>query len=317
MGVPLADATVSIGALHKTVRTRGDGSFRFDTVPKGKFDIRARKLGYAPQVVQVKIEQEGGRMDDFELVPAPRALPAVLTTVERLGLSGVVADTSFQVLPGAEVKVLGDGMSIMTDSGGAFYMPVKPGKYMVSVTKPTFRDRVFSVTIPSDSGRRVTISMQPGNEPTKLVAWNLVDLAGRMAWTKPGDGALYTHEQMDKMGIVWAYDAVVGGAIQSGRIGELPDPNCYALVDGGPDMAKIGNLSAEELESVEVYAVAGRQTIGLGSAARPTSDGSVKIGPMGVASAKIAPPPSDFLIMERLARANSNKNCPLVYVWSR
>jgi hypothetical protein len=318
MGTPLADATVTIGKLHLLVHTRVDGSFRFDSVPAGKFEVRARKLGYAPQILEVKIEKDGGRMDDFALVPAPRALPAVVSAVARLGLSGVVADTSFTQLPGAEVKVLGQDMTAVTDSMGAFYIPlVRTGTYMVSVSKLEFKERIFSVSMPSDSGRRVTISLQPGGPPTKLTAWNTADLAGRLAWSKPSEMSLYTRERLDKLGIVWAYDAVVGGAIQAGRIGDLPDPNCYALVDGGPGMVKIGNLSTEELESIEVYGGGGRQTIGLGGAARPASNGLVKIGKMGVASTGIAPPPSDFLIMERLARANFGKGCPLVYVWSR
>jgi hypothetical protein len=316
-GMPLPDANVSIGKLHKVVHTQIDGSFRLDSVPKGKFEVRARKLGYAPQVVEVKIESDGGRMDDFELVPAARALPAVVTAVARLGLWGVVADTAFNVLQGADVTVLGQGMSITTDSLGAFYVPVKEGKYMVSVSKVDFKERVFSVSIPSDSGRRVTISLQPGGPAAKERAWNTIDLAGRMAWTKPGQSALYTREQMDKLGIEWASDAIIGGLVRAGRGGERPDPACYALVDGGPGMTKIGELSAEELESIEVYPDAGRQTIGLGTAPRPASNGSFKVGRQGVASTAIAPPRSDFLIMERLARLNFNKRCPLVYVWTR
>jgi hypothetical protein len=316
-GMPLSDATVSIGKLQKIVRTQADGSFRLDSLPKGKFEIRARKLGYAPKVVEVKVGDQGGRVDDFELVPAARALPAVVTAIARLGLWGVVADTAFAILPGALVTVLGADMSTTTDSLGAFYMPVKEGKYMVSVTKPEFRERVFSVSIPSDSGRRVSISMMPGGPAAKERSWNTADLAGRMAWTKPGEGALYTHEQIDKMEIQWAYDAIVGGLIRGGAHGERPDPSCYALIDGGPGTVKIGDLSTEELESIEVYPGAGRQTIGLGTAVRPTSNGQIQVGRRGVASAAIAPPRSDFLIMERLARLNFNKNCPLVYVWTR
>ena len=121
-----------------------------------------------------------GGIGDFELLPLARALPAIVSSAARGGLSGVVGDTAFQSLPGAEVRVMGEDMVTETDSGGAFFLPVRQGRYMVTITKPGFADRVVGVTIPSDSGRRITAFLQPSsaNKPVKEV-WNLADLQVR------------------------------------------------------------------------------------------------------------------------------------------
>src|SRR5207249_9922151 len=84
-GIPVEGADVTIPSLQRRVVSRSDGSFVFDSVPKGKYDIRARKLGYGPQVKEIKIDTTGGRLDNFELVPIDHLLPAVVARVGRLG----------------------------------------------------------------------------------------------------------------------------------------------------------------------------------------------------------------------------------------
>src|SRR5207247_2057550 len=101
MDLQLEGVEITIPALKKRVLTKPDGSFILTDLPKGKYEIRARKIGYGPQVREVKINNDSSSMKPFELVPIPRALPAVVTSSARLGLSGVVADTAFAGLPGA------------------------------------------------------------------------------------------------------------------------------------------------------------------------------------------------------------------------
>jgi len=303
---------VSIPKLQRRTYSRADGSFRFDSLKKGTYEVRARKFGYGPQVIEVKVDSLGG-LGDFELVPIPRALPAVVTSAARLGLSGVVADTAFENLPGAFVKVLGHGMSTETDSMGSFYLPVGQGSYMVSITKPDFADRVVSVRIPSDSGRRITVSLQPSSgEPTVREAWNLADLGYRTAWFQTaGKFAFYTHEEMEKLGIEWIDDAVRGGAGRAGFFREV-DAKCSAIVNGGPKIAMLSELTVDEIESVEIYAAGGRN-LGIASR-RPPSSGRIVSGRSGVANSR---PATSLTNVERAGAANRGKSCPIVYVWTR
>src|SRR5207247_2273219 len=114
-----------------------------------------------------------------------------------------------------------------------------------------FRPRVVGIQIPSDSGKRVAISLQPGTL-SKLERNNMFDLQDRMNRVTQKFVTLYTHERMEKTGIEWASEAVTGGWALSGKK-ELPDPDCYATVNGGPAIAKIASFTTDEVESVEVY----------------------------------------------------------------
>jgi len=158
--IPVDGAEISIPELQRRGLTQPDGSFRFENVPPGQYSVRARKLGYAPQIRPIVVDKDGG-VGMFTLLPLQRALPPVIVSVARGGLSGVVGDTAFNPIAGAEVRVLGHGQSTRTDSLGGFYLPVKPGDYIVTVKQPGFDYKMVSVVVPNDSGRRITVFLPP------------------------------------------------------------------------------------------------------------------------------------------------------------
>jgi hypothetical protein len=338
-GIIVPDAEVLIGELKKRMLSRADGTFSFSSMPKGTFEIRARKIGYAPQVKTIKISGDGGSMEPFELVPMARALPAVVTAVGRLGLSGVVADTSFAGLPGVQVRVVGSGLETLTDSDGTFYMPAHRGMHFVTVHKDGFRDRMVSVVIPDDSGRRITVSLVPGQTPVREQA-NILELQHRIARVTEPMVNLFSRERLKSMGVEWAYEAAVSGWIQGGKTG-LPDFACYAMINGGPNIARLNSISIDEIESIEVYsggdpfgdqkaragqsrgsgtapAVVGLRapTAGARGKAAPSQRGGgvVAMGPQGVADSR---PAMDINNAESINVANQGMNCPSVYVWTR
>ena len=253
-GIPVPEAQIAIPKLKRIVFSGPDGSFRFDTVPAGTFDVRARKIGYGPQVQQVKIGKDGARLDNFELVPITRLLPAVVAVVERLGLSGIVADTAFMGLPGANVKVLGAGMDATTDSLGAFYVPiVRPGNYLASINKDGYDERLVGFTIPADSGRRITVSLGPPREHSHKQAWAVAGLKAAVAFSQPGSHFMYGHDYLVRKGFVWAEDAIVDVAHNFG-ISDPPEDNCFAMLNGDPDVfVRIRDITIDEVESIQIF----------------------------------------------------------------
>jgi len=339
-GMVVPEAEIIIGLLKRRVIGKADGTFIFTDMPKGTFEVRARKIGYGPQVKTIKISGDGGSMEPFELVPIARALPAVVTAAGRLGLSGVVADTSFAGLPGVDVHIAGSGLKALTDSNGAFYLPARAGSYFVGLHKDGYRDRVLSVVIPEDSGRKVTVSLVPGEMSVREQA-NLLELQHRVARVTEPFVNLYSRDRIKAMGIEFAYDVAVSGWVQGGNQG-LPDFTCFALVNGGPRIARLNELSIDEIESIEVYAgggfeaqkakagqsrgsgtskaVADARSGGpaVGARAKETPSvramGVVASGPQGVADSR---PAMDLGNAEDISKANQGKVCPSVYVWTR
>lgn len=303
-GNRIPGAEIIIPGYARKLYSNAEGIFRFEDVPRGKHKMRARKIGYAPQIREFKLGDEGG-VAEFELVPMPRALPAIVSSADRLGISGVVGDTAFQAVPEASVRLLGNGKEASTDSLSGFYLPAEPGKYMVRITKRGFIDKLVSVTVPTDSGRRITAWLQPRTLPIPVrEAHNIDDLQTRIAWTKPSDHLYYTHEDLVKFGSEWVYDAVAS-AWSRFPMREQYSRDCMVVVNGGPSIANLAYLTVDEVESVEIY--------GNGSPGRGTPE-TVGLGYRGelVHTSPVARSNRD-----RAAFENRTRTCPTVYVWLR
>src|SRR5690242_16529370 len=160
LATPLDSAEVFIASLKLHATAEPNGTFRFDGIKPGSYEISARRLGFFPQVQEVVVGDSGG-VATFSLVRRLQPLPTVVTSAPRGGLSGVIGDSSYNILQGAEVTMLATDHRAITDSTGSFFMAAKPGRYMVRVQHQGYASRLIGVTIPQDSGRRILIGLAP------------------------------------------------------------------------------------------------------------------------------------------------------------
>lgn len=312
-GIAVPGAEVSVPDLHKRAVSDSAGKFRIDDVRSGKHDIRARKIGYAPQLQSVVVNAEGGTVT-FELMPHVTSLPATISSAARGGLGGTVGDTAYRAIVGAEVRLLGRNENAKTDSLGRFFFPVGAGRYVVSIQRRGYFDKLVSVIIPADSGRHMTVLMPPHDAWIRQ-AWNAADLNRRLALNmEKNQAAIFLRADLEKYGWDWATDAVDRGLGMAGASTGLP-AGCYATLDGGPGGVEIGRLTTDEIEVLEVYPNASRaQRV----TPRPGKINNIG-GTRGVADSRDA---------VRLPMGNRNEAaffnqsfvkppCPIVYVWLR
>jgi hypothetical protein len=252
-GNPIEGAEVIIPGLVRRIFTAGDGTFRLDSIGKGNHLMRARKIGYAPQFREVAVDTAGGVIA-FALVPITTALPAMVSTASRRGLSGFVGDLALQPVGGATVRVLGVGLHTKTGPDGSFFLPAQPGRYMVSIQKDSFATKLVGVSIPEDSGRHVNAWLQPFHgKLTKAEYWNVEDLRERAAWILPHDRVFFSREDLARLEYEWVYDAVVSTSARFNAQAGM-SRSCPVVVNGGPAMAPIGIFTIDDVESVEVMA---------------------------------------------------------------
>jgi hypothetical protein len=269
--------------------------------------MRARKLGYAPQERAFLVDTAGGSAA-FSLMPLARALPPIVSSAARGGLSGVVGDTAFNPIKGAKVRVLSAGIETRTDSLGAFYIPVKPGSYMVAITRDSFASRLVSVAIPRDSGRRITAWLQPRTgAQSQQESWNIANLSERRAWIKQDmTNNFFTREDLIRLKIEWIYDAVQMTAARNGAK-EAYSRNCTVAVNGGASATDLSTLTIDDVESVEVYpSFSSTSNPTVAAAAPKAKHAKVKGGTFGT-----------FTTNPGVIIDNSGLNCPGVYVWLR
>jgi hypothetical protein len=294
---PVPDVEVRIGSLDRTTRTGRGGSFRFDSVPNGRHVLRARRVGYEAQARTVRMRDDGGVVG-FVLAAIPQGLPTVVTSVSRGGLGGIITDEKLQSLPGVEVRMFGTYARTVTDSAGEFFMDVRPGSYMVRLTMPGRVSRLMSVTIPTDSGRRIAIALQPGKRSSNREEIEMQNLAQRLAW-RTSPSAFYARERLEGLGDKRLID--IARWVNPGPLSEDTELVCMAVVNGGPDVVPLWYFDADELESVEIYP-RGSLTYATGQPRRAASPlNQPRERPVSLAG----------------ERGGANRDCPAVYVWLR
>lgn len=313
-GVPIDSVEVSIASLQRRAFTKIDGSFLFADIKPGKYQVRARKIGYAAQTREFVVADSGGT-GAFALLPLPYVLRPVVTTADRGGLSGVVGDTAFNALVGADVRLLGKAASTKTDSLGRFYIPVQAGSYLVRVTQPGFVDRLVSVIVPKDSGQRIRVTLAPPTRPLTIREFhNFDDLNSRLNWRSRAHTRVYTRAELLQMKIDWIYDAVMIGyhEIHSGPPGSL-DKDCVAIVNGGPAYTEIGKLTVDDVETVEIYGGSTTGSMPVSNGRRPPK----AVPGQPIARAQLTFNPVPLSNTDQASWANFTKTCTTVYVWLR
>jgi hypothetical protein len=278
---PLDSAEVLIESIKRSTFTRADGSFRFEDVKPGRYQVRVRKFGYYPNARTVTVGDQGGATAFWLQPRGPLTLPTVIASANRGGLSGIIGDTSFNVIAGASIEGVAVNTRTSSDSTGRFYLDLKPGKHIVRVSLPGYGSKMISVTIPRDSGREVSVWLAPGRGYVREnVAF--LELEMRLNRRNPVWSTIFTREDIISSGKQTLHELAVAGA------GRAVDQNaCQAVIDGGPLTLPVWALDASEIDMVEVYTP------------RP---------PRQVPTSIMRPPPR---------RAPAFSGCPQVYAWLR
>ena len=199
---PLAGAEILFGG--RSVVTGDQGSFRVDGVPVGEYQLTVRMIGYRPFRGRLTV----GTVNPDHVItlrPDPAlSLPPIIVEGLRIGLYGLVGDSSFRPAAGARVRLIGPGGGeTRTDSAGRFAFPSSGGgEYLVRVSLRAHQERRFSVTLEPERGREVTIRL-PKADPEYREArgrelWALEDLARRLRRKPPGN--IMTREELGRYG---------------------------------------------------------------------------------------------------------------------
>jgi len=287
--VPIDSAEIRIASMQRRTFSDANGVFRLDGVKPGSYEVRARRLGFAPQVRRVTVGNDRGGSATFALVPVGYVLPPVVTSSPRGGLSGVVGDTAFNVIRGAEVYVVGDGKRTVTDSAGSFFLDVKPGSYMVQVTSRGFGRKLLSVTVPADSGRHLTVWLARSKGAPNHRQAEAIDALRRRFLLRRATARFYSREDLNRYDLQWLSQLVVMAS------GMPVADDCEVMIDG-LWRRPVYSLTVDEVESVEVYPPGSLGSLGQSMLrTRPPRS----IDPRGTQPRPAAP------------------RCPAVFVWTR
>ncbi len=163
---PIAGVTVTIvnSATGKeyTVKTDKDGAYEKKGLPAGRYMIGVSKPGYGERVGKPKVVAAGGEIFD-RIKMRKKGFVAVDAVQEDIvggaTIKGEVIDFSPEQRPIAGVTVTivnaatGKEHTVKTDKDGAYEKKGLPaGRYMISVSKPGYGDRVGRPRVVADGG---------------------------------------------------------------------------------------------------------------------------------------------------------------------
>src|ERR1041385_1796381 len=80
--VPIEGVEISIPAARRRAFTDSAGMFRFEKIGRGTYEVRARKIGFGPQLREFTVGPAGGT-GAFQLLRFVRNLPVVVTSASR------------------------------------------------------------------------------------------------------------------------------------------------------------------------------------------------------------------------------------------
>jgi hypothetical protein len=307
-GVAIAGAEVIIPELKLRLSSNREGLARFAGVARGRYVVRARKIGYASQFDEFTVGDSGG-IARFKLARAPSSIAPVVEPDEQPGISGTVGDVASRPIAGAVVRIIGARAETETDSSGRFHLVAKRGDYTLRVTRPGYDFKLVRLTVPADGGRRIAVWLNDATSfPTVHEARLLDSLRQKAAWAKSSDIVLFTHEQLARQEAEWLHDALVKASSRY-RASAPYLEQCNAVVNGGPRLSTMAFLTSDEIESVEIYGLTAAPPVPEAPRAqRPTSimNGGRTSSGMTTSRTSANRPVID-----------TQYSCPIIYTWLR
>jgi TonB-linked SusC/RagA family outer membrane protein len=104
---PLAGVTISVEGTTRGTATQSDGTFRLSGVPAGSQMLRARRIGYNPQLRSVAVGTGATASVDFALVPSASLLDQVVvvgySTQRKSDITGAVSTVDVKDLESRRV----------------------------------------------------------------------------------------------------------------------------------------------------------------------------------------------------------------------
>jgi hypothetical protein len=243
-GTPLPGADVYLEPARRSVTAGAGGTFRFTLVKPGEYTLAVRRLGMAPLRLKVQVDSADVRVNVVmhRLVPV---LPVHRSIAAAGGITGVVVDSTDAPIVGAEVVASPSQVRTVTDSTGAFFLPVPGGKHMLRASKPGSGARMLSVTVPPDSGRRVHIQVIAALSSARIQA-QLSAFRERWIRRSPVGSSFHTYDD------IASKDWETLEEYLSAAAGRPVDPSCLVALRSESERKPVYAIDLHRVEAIEL-----------------------------------------------------------------
>jgi hypothetical protein len=267
-GVPVVDVQIELNPGVRRTLSEDDGSFVFTQVKAGAYTLQFRRIGYAPQTVNVQVAAGATASPVITLAPIARELDSIRIFEKSNGLryTGTVLDDRSAPIEGAIVMVAGKARELRTDAAGHFSVEgFGAGTVVARVRKIGFapqlhtlqmiHSKIDSIRMKPLARNLSTIEVQAKSGFGKdTFAYR--DLDQRMRW-KTEKSYVVSREEFDEQGTTDLANAIrysVTGGKYGGTL-QHPMPDGCVIINGDRALRDwpLTAFFADEVEAVEVY----------------------------------------------------------------
>ena len=264
---PVSYAQIQMLPGDRRVVTDQNGDFTIAAIADGEFQLRVRRIGFAPTQVMVRLP-----LQESPFTITMTALPRVLDSVrvsERgpvVRYTGIVLDDFDQPVIGAEVIAAGAAdRNVRTDSAGHFRLAkAQKGTLVLRVRKFGYTPYFGSLTLQVDREDTIRVKRHATDLPEAYIraesgfgrdTFAYVELDSRMRW-KLSSGGVASREDLDAYADMDLCQALMRTPLAGKmrlREGSCESPYCV-IIDGlKPLFRTLNSFKASEVEAFEFH----------------------------------------------------------------
>ena len=166
-GAPLRDVNISLVGETAATRTDSAGRFALQDVPPGGHTALFRRIGYRSVEYRWVARAHVTIEIAVAMTPVPRQLDRIVVEApgasRRRGTSsigGTLTDSAGTAVSGADVRLLGAGLSTITDSSGRFeFQQLPAGSYIVRARRRGLTSANYVMQIADEDSRGITLKL--------------------------------------------------------------------------------------------------------------------------------------------------------------
>lgn len=166
-GAPLSGVNVVLIGEDVAAVTDSIGRFTLAQVASGAHTLLFRRIGYQSAEKRIVVRPGISTSLTVTLVPVAQQLNQVVVEAKGIqrrkgtsSIAGVIDDSAGRHVEGADVRLLGSGMSTITDSFGAFqFQSLAAGPYVVRARKEGSAAGASVMQLADDDNRGINIKL--------------------------------------------------------------------------------------------------------------------------------------------------------------
>lgn len=264
---PVSFAQVQVMPGNRRVVADEQGEFAIGGLETGDYEFRARRIGYTPAQVTVRLP-----FDEPILVITMQSLPRVLDSVrirERgpiARFTGIVVDDFNQPVIGAEVMAAGaSDLNVRTDSSGHFrLLRAQKGALVLRVRKFGYRPHFGSISLRSEREDTIRLTRHATDLPEAYIraesgfgrdSFAYIELDSRARW-KLSSGGIVSREELEPHADLDLCQALrrlpIAGKMRLDER-QCGTARCFLINGLRPELRTLNSYMAAEVEAFEFH----------------------------------------------------------------